>query len=114
MGSKSKSIKKKLSGFGDKTKKYADAVYFASLLLFIACYACNLTATPPVFLDIAIRISAFGLMAVAVYRLLVIMFDNLTSGVFSFLLGVSSLLFPKQVSFDGKIPCGGASVCFCE
>lgn len=81
-----------LAGNITKLKKYFDCAYLIALVLYVACYACNQTAVSFPFWNVIIGISSFFLMAVAVYRLISILADNIKKPLYAVVIFLAAFL----------------------
>ena len=81
-----------LAGNINRLKKYIDVAYLIALVLYVACFACNQKASPFPFLNTIFLVSSFCLMAVAVYRLLVVMLGNSNKPLFAVVTAIAAVM----------------------
>ena len=69
-------IAQRVRSVGDKTKKYADIYYLASLFIFISGYACSMTKNVAPFVTIVLLAGEIMLLPIAFYRIIIVFFKN--------------------------------------
>ena len=69
-------IAQRVRSVGDKTKKYADIYYLASLFIFISGYACSMTKNVAPFVTIVLLAGEIMLLPIAFYRIIIAFFKN--------------------------------------